>query len=144
MDQPRCAFCKIAAGSDPASVIFRDDLVIAFMTTRPTRPGECIIMPIVHVNHFIELDDRTAQRIVTTGQLIGRRIQAVFQPQGVGMVIHGFAPHAHLLIVPQHEHHDITSARFAKVVDGTVNFECSTIAADRAGLDKYAELLRID
>ena len=44
------AFCKIVAGEAPASVIYQDDQVMAFMTLHPTPPGEFLIIPKGHID----------------------------------------------------------------------------------------------
>jgi hypothetical protein len=61
----------------------------------------------------------------------------------VGFVVHGFGiPHAHLIVVPQHGPHHITSERFVHVEEGRVVFNMSTIpAVQRDVLDKHAQLL---
>ena len=91
-----CIFCQIVEGTSPASIICQDDRVMAFMSIRPTTPSECWIIPKTHVDHFTDLDDDTAQRIMVVGQHLGRRIMSVFKPLRVGMLVHGFGvPHAH-------------------------------------------------
>ncbi|QJR37173.1 HIT family protein [Gemmatimonas groenlandica] len=85
-----CAFCAIIEGTSPASIIYRDEIVIAFMTIHPSSPGECTVIPIAHVDHFTDVEDGTAERIMRVAQRIGRRMREVFQPQRVGMVVHGY------------------------------------------------------
>lgn len=138
-----CVFCQIVAGESPASIIYQDESVLAFMTIRPTAPGECLVIPKLHVDHFTDLDDDTASQIIRTAQRIGRRIRAVFKPLRVGMLVHGFGvSHAHLILVPQQGPHHLTSDRFATVREGTVVFSESHIPlADRSELDRHARLL---
>ena len=138
-----CAFCDIAAGQAPVSIIFQDDAVMAFMTLRPFAAGECLIIPRRHVDHFTDLDDGTATRIMITAQRIGRRMREVFGPERVGMVVHGYGvPHAHFVLVPQNGPHDITSARYAHIEDGRIVFSMKGIPlTSRATLDEHARLL---
>jgi histidine triad (HIT) family protein len=142
----RCVFCEIVAGRSPASVIFQDEIVMALMTLHPTSPGECMVIPKAHVDQFVDLDDATAQRVMVVAQRIVRRMQQIFQPQRVGMVVHGFGvPHAHFLLVPQHHPDDITSGRFAYLDNGKIRFGLRNIpAVDREVLDEHARLLRIE
>jgi diadenosine tetraphosphate (Ap4A) HIT family hydrolase len=35
-----CPFCQIVAGRAPASLIYSDETILAFMTLRPFAPGE--------------------------------------------------------------------------------------------------------
>ena len=76
-------------------------------------------------------------------QRIGRRMREVFRPERVGMVVHGYGvPHAHLILVPQHGPHDITSARYAHLEDGRIVFSMKDVPlAARATLDEHARLL---
>jgi len=138
-----CIFCEIVAGRAPASIIYEDDVLMAFMTLRPFAPGECLIIPRQHVDHFTDLDDADAQRIIVLAQRIGRRMREVFKPRRVGMLVHGFGvPHAHFILVPQHRTDDLTSARFARIEAGRIVFDLENIPfAERAALDEHARLL---
>ena len=141
-----CIFCEIVAGRSPASIVYQDDVVMAFMTTRPTAPGECLVIPKAHVDHFTDVDDETAQRIIVVAQRIGRRLRTAFKPLRVGMVVHGFGvPHAHLLLVPQQGIHHITSDRYVRVQNGQLVFSQSFIPIpERSTLDEHARILAVD
>lgn len=141
-----CIFSAIMAGQAPASVIYQDDAAMAFMGIRPIHPGECMVIPKQHIDHFTDLDDALAQQVMVTAQRIGRRMREVFQPERVGMVVHGFGvPHAHLLLVPLHRPDDIISGRFASIQDGRVVFGVGHIPlAERSVLDEHARRLTID
>ena len=138
-----CIFCGIVAGDSPASVIYSDEMVTAFMDIKPVRPGQCMVVPNRHVDHFTDLDDRTAAHIFAIGMQIGRHMQKVFAPERVGMVVHGYGVHhAHLLIVPQHASDDITSGRFGRVEGGKIIFDQRNIPlTSRTLLDEQAGLL---
>jgi histidine triad (HIT) family protein len=75
--QMSCIFCQIVARTSPASIICQDERLMAFMAIRPTTPGECLVIPKAHVDHFTDLDDETAQRIMVVAQRIGRRLRTV-------------------------------------------------------------------
>jgi histidine triad (HIT) family protein len=141
-----CPFCSIVEGSEPASVVFEDRKIMAFMTIQPTRPGECLVVPKAHIDHFTDIDDETASRIMVVAQRIGRKLMKHFQPLRVGMLVHGFGvPHAHLILLPQHDPNDITSARFVSVDDGEVVFDLRNIPmVDRSILDEHARKLEIE
>ena len=109
-----CVFCRIVNHQEPASIIYEDDWLMAFMGIRPIHPGKCLVIPKEHIDHFTDIADTTAQHIMVIAQKIGRRMREVFNPQRVGMVVHGFGvPHAHLITIAQHHEDDITSGRFA-------------------------------
>ncbi len=139
-----CIFCEIVARRAPASFVHEDEAVAAFMNIHPTAPGECLVIPKVHVDHFTDLPDDLAARIAVVGQRIGRRMRAVFQPERVGFAVHGYGvAHAHLIIVPQHGTHHLTSDRFARVEEGRVVFDLARVPlVERSVLDRHAAMLR--
>lgn len=144
MTQPRdCPFCEIAAGRGEASIVHADDWALAFMTLRPTRPGELLIVPRDHIDHFTDIPDDLAAHIMVIAQRIGRRMREELSPLRVGMIVHGFGvAHAHLILVPQHDPTDIVSGRHAYVENGEVRFDVGRIsAASRSDLDVMASRL---
>jgi histidine triad (HIT) family protein len=138
-----CVFCEIVAGRAPASVIYQDDVLMAFMGIQPTAPGECLVIPRAHVDHFTDVSDEAAQRIIVVAQRIGRAMRALFEPERVGYLVHGYGvAHAHLVLVPQHGPHHLTSDRCARIENGRVVFDLRGIPfADRATLDGQAHAL---
>ncbi len=138
-----CIFCDIVARRAPASVVHDDDRVIAFMTLQPTAPGECVVIPKTHVDHFTDVPDDVASHIMIVAQHIGRRMRSVFSLQRVGYLVHGYGvAHAHFIIVPQQGPHHLTSDRFARVDGGKVVFDMRSVpVVDRATLDEHARML---
>jgi histidine triad (HIT) family protein len=138
-----CVFCQIADHVAPASIIHEDADILAFMALHPTAPGECLIIPRTHVDHFTDVDDPAGQRIMQLALVIGRRMRVIFKPERVGMVVHGYGvAHAHLILVPQTGPHHITSDRFAVAQNDQVVFDVSRVpVADRSILDEHARVL---
>ena len=138
-----CVFCQIVAKQAPASFVYDDEMIAAFMTLQPTAPGECLVIPKAHVDHFTDLSDDIAQRIMLVAQRIGRRMKEAFPCERVGYLVHGYGvAHAHFIIVPQQGPHHLTSDRFARIADGKIVFDLSRVpVAERATLDENARLL---
>ena len=138
-----CVFCEIVAHRVPASFVYEDDRVAAFMSIQPTAAGECLVIPREHVDHFTDLPDDIAEHIMVLAQRIGRRMREVFPLERVGYLVHGYGvAHAHLVIVPQQGPYHLTSDRMARIVDDRVIFDLSSIpVADREVLDAHARLL---
>jgi histidine triad (HIT) family protein len=53
----KCIFCKVVAGDEPASKLYEDEGILGFMNYKPVHPGECILIPKVHIDHFMDIDD---------------------------------------------------------------------------------------
>ena len=139
----RCIFCEILAGRSPVSLIYEDASIAAFMSIQPTAPGECLIIPKAHIDHFTDVPDETAQHIMLLAQRIGRRMRKMFAPERVGYLVHGYGvPHAHLVLVPQRGPYHLTSDRFAHMVNDQVVFNMSNIPfVARSVLDEQAKRL---
>ena len=139
-----CIFCDILAGRAPASFVYRDDRLAAFMDIRPVRAGQVLIIPHAHIDHFSDLPDDDALNIFQFGQRLARAMRNTLKLKRVGMVVHGFGvPHAHLVVLPLLEGPDITSAQNAVLVDGKVRFRWEQVPlAPRAELEQTAQVLR--
>jgi histidine triad (HIT) family protein len=140
-----CPFCDIVHGTGSVSLVYEDDLTMAFIPLQPIYPGACIVIPKVHIDHFTDLPDKLAARVMVVSQRIGRKIMEVYQPLKVGMVVHGFGVrHAHMNLIPQHDPLDITYKHLAHVENGKVKFSEKYLPElSREELDELADSLRI-
>ncbi len=108
MNSNSCIFCRIIAGEAPASVIWRDDTVIAFMDTRPVNPGHVLVVPTLHANELSEMRTDEIARLFAVGQQIGAALRASgLRCEGINLLMaDGKAAgqevgHAHLHIIPR-------------------------------------------
>ena len=139
-----CIFCSILEGTAPASVVYEDEAAIVIMDIRPTRPGQLVIVPREHIDHFADLPDELAGRLFLLGQRIARAMRRALNPRRVGMIVHGLGVrHAHLAVLPLEHAWDITAAQFSYIENGEVRFRPYQVAlAPRAELDSLAARLR--
>lgn len=49
-----CIFCKIAAHEIPSTVVYEDDLVIAFDDLNPQAPVHTLVVPKAHYEHIAD------------------------------------------------------------------------------------------
>jgi histidine triad (HIT) family protein len=140
---PGCVFCQIAAGRAPASVLYEDERVLAFMDIRPVNPGQFMVIPREHVDHFCDLADDLACHILVQAQRLSRNLRERLKPERVGLVVHGYGvAHAHLLVIPQHGRDDITSSRLAYLEGGQIKFGVRHLnETPPEELDRLARLL---
>ena len=52
-----CIFCHIVARTIPATLVYEDDLVIAFDDINPQAPTHTLVIPRKHVTSIAELED---------------------------------------------------------------------------------------
>ena len=117
MDE-KCNFCLIANGRSQAAVIHEGPDIIAFMDSRPIRPGHVLVVPRVHKTDIFSLSPQEYLRVLGIAQGFAKTLQRVFRPKRVGMAVVGFdVPHPHVHLIPMLEYHDITSR---SLFDGTL------------------------
>ncbi|HEY6542785.1 MAG TPA: HIT domain-containing protein, partial [Ktedonobacteraceae bacterium] len=82
-DQPpasaTCAFCHIIRGEEQASVVFEDDLSLAFLDRRPLFPGHCLLVPKAHYETLADLPASLVGPLFQNAQLLERAIEEGLQ-----------------------------------------------------------------
>ena len=71
--EPDCLFCRIVRGEIPASIVYRNDHVVAFRDISPVTPQHVLIIPVKHVSSLSNLkpEDETiaGQILLATGTI---------------------------------------------------------------------------
>lgn len=104
-----CIFCKIAAGRAPASIVYEDNMVLAFMDIRPVNPGHVLVVPRRHFETLSDMDETTGMHLF---QIVMRVEQALHNLEGLrcegtnlllsnGRVAGQEVFHAHMHIIPR-------------------------------------------
>ena len=103
-----CVFCDIVAGRAPASVVYRDDVCIAFMDITPVNAGHLLIVPIKHASYLADLDPETggvlfkvAQRLAAAVRVSGLRAEGINFLLADGEAAGQEVFHVHLHVVPR-------------------------------------------
>ncbi len=73
-----CLFCKIVKGEIPASIVYRDDRVVAFNDINPQAPLHALVVP---TRHIATLNALSADDDALVGELV-RRAAAIAQDKG--------------------------------------------------------------
>ena len=58
-----CVFCSIVEGTGPASVVYSDDDVMAFMALSQVNLGHVLVIPKVHAASMSEMDKETGAHL---------------------------------------------------------------------------------
>ena len=139
-----CIFCKIISGEFESSKVYEDEQILAFMDIQPVRPGQVLVIPKQHVDHFSDLPDELAAQIFAKAHQLSKVIRKKLKPERVGLIVHGYGvPHAHMLVVPQEHANDITTAKMAAIENGEIIFSMDRLPiAPRPELDRIAGLIK--
>lgn len=98
-----CVFCRIVRGEAEASLVYEDDLLVAFLDINPVTPGHLLVVPRRHAPSLGELTDAEAASLMRTGRdLLGVLRRGAVPCEGVNLFLaDGEAagqevPHVHL------------------------------------------------
>jgi histidine triad (HIT) family protein len=80
-----CLFCEIAAGRQPASRVYEDDEVLAFMDLRQPNPGHVLVIPRAHRPDVFALEEELACHLFRVSARIARAVQAAYHPDGLNL-----------------------------------------------------------
>lgn len=104
-----CIFCRIVAGEAPASVVYRDADVVAFMAVPQAARGHVLIVPREHYPTCFDLDPKLAAPLFGTTLRIARAVQRLYRPDGMtlaqnnGRAAGQSVFHVHLHVLPRTE-----------------------------------------
>ena len=74
-----CIICKLLAGNEPVSFVYRDSDCAAFMDIQPVNPGHILVAPNKHVPSMADLDAETAAHLM----LIAHKLTAALRESGL-------------------------------------------------------------
>lgn len=105
-------FSKIIAGELPGRFVYRDPVVVAFLTIAPIRPGHTLVVPRVEVDDWLDLDESTSQALFGVAQRVGRAVARAFPSRKVALTALGLeVPHVHLHLIPIDAESDVDFRR---------------------------------
>lgn len=103
-----CIFCKIIHRELPASIVYEDDIAMAFMDIRPINKGHVLVVPKAHYAYLHELDEVTGAHLFKIAMRIDRalrasdvRVEGTNILQNNGRVAFQEVFHVHLHIIPR-------------------------------------------
>jgi histidine triad (HIT) family protein len=134
----QCVFCDIVHGTAPASLVYQDDTVIAFMDIQPITQGHMLVVPREHAVLMTDINEPAAMRSFK----IARRLAAVARhtlgASGINLIVmdgeaaYQDVPHFHIHVIP----------RYPKDGFGLTFPDSYEKAPARAQLDAIAAALR--
>lgn len=100
-----CLFCGIISGEVSASVVFEDDLAIAFLDHRPLFHGHCLVIPKQHFETLIDLSAELVGPFFQNVQLLARAVEIALEAEGSFVAMNNrvsqSVPHLHVHVVPR-------------------------------------------
>ena len=83
-----CIFCDIIAGNAPASVIYEDGCVIAFLDIGPVNAGHTLVVPKRHIPYMADMDEVTGMHLfAVTKRVVAAIRRSDLRCEGVNLFL---------------------------------------------------------
>jgi len=100
-----CLFCGIVNGEVGASMVFEDEISIAFLDHRPLFHGHCLLVPREHFETLTDLPAELIGPFFKNAQLLARAVESALEAEGSFVAMNNrvsqSVPHLHVHIVPR-------------------------------------------
>ena len=100
-----CVFCRIAAGDEPAALVFSDHGTVTFLDHRPVFPGHVLVVPRLHIETLADVPDESMGPLFTTVRRLEGAVRRALDAEGtfvaMNNVVSQSVPHLHVHIVPR-------------------------------------------
>jgi len=128
-------FCKIVKKQLPASIVYEDQAVIAFLDIRPLTMGHTLVIPKTHYVDILDIPEETLTQVHLVTKKVSIPIKEATRADGISIIQqNGRAAgqdifHLHIHVVPRFEGQKLP--RFGELKE-----------VERAKLDEMAERIK--
>ncbi len=105
-----CMFCQIIRKEAPASIVYEDEQVVAFLSNRPINIGHTLVAPKKHYENIYEIPEEEAAYLFKIAKKIAQAVKDATNIEGIRIVQNnGEAAgqvvfHLHVHIIPMKPH----------------------------------------
>lgn len=78
-----CTFCKIIAKEFQSSIVYEDDIAIAFMDIQPVNEGHTLVVPKKHYVTLEDCDEETAKHLMVVTKKLNSAVSKAFKSEGI-------------------------------------------------------------
>jgi histidine triad (HIT) family protein len=100
-----CLFCGVVKSEVNASIVFEDDLTIAFLDHRPLFHGHSLLVPKQHFETLNDLPVGLVGLFFQNVQLLARAVEIALEAEGSFVAMNNrvsqSVPHLHVHVVPR-------------------------------------------
>ena len=83
MQNPDCLFCKIAAKTIPAKIVYEDDHTVAFLDIMPRTEGHTMVIPKYHAPTLAVLPDDEVAPLFAAVKKTAELLTKALHPDGI-------------------------------------------------------------
>lgn len=106
-DANDCVFCRVLSGDLPSTVVFEDDLTLAFLDIKPAADGHTLVVPKRHTENLLTVNSEDLSAVIGSVQAVAHILDERLQPDGLSIFqanrIAGWQDvfHLHFHVVPR-------------------------------------------
>jgi len=102
-----CPFCSIASGKAPASIVYEDATVLAFMDLNPANVGHTLVVPREHWENIYEVPENVLADLFSVVKRVSAAVKKTVGAEGISVLqLNGRAAgqvvmHFHVHVMPR-------------------------------------------
>jgi diadenosine tetraphosphate (Ap4A) HIT family hydrolase len=103
-----CVFCDIIHGTAPASWVYQDDTVVAFMDIQPITQGHLLVVPREHAVLMTDANETVAMRTFKVARKLAAVARDTLGASGINLIVmdgeaaYQDVPHFHVHVIPRY------------------------------------------
>jgi histidine triad (HIT) family protein len=106
-----CVFCQIIHKEAPASIVYEDEQVVAFLSNRPVNEGHTLVVPKKHYVNIYDIPEEDACYLYKIAKRIAKAVRDAMAAEGIRIVQNNgeaagqviFHLHVHVIPLKPHE-----------------------------------------
>ncbi|MBN1357491.1 HIT family protein [Candidatus Bathyarchaeota archaeon] len=108
MNKNSCIFCKIANKQAPASRVYEDEKVVAFLDIRPLNEGHTLIIPKTHYENIFDIPQELNAYLHGITKQVAIAVKKSTNADGIsiiqqnGKAANQDVPHLHVHVIPRY------------------------------------------
>ncbi|UCH37694.1 MAG: HIT family protein [Candidatus Bathyarchaeota archaeon] len=108
--QKECPFCNLVNHTSPASYVYEDDAVLAFMDIRPISKGHVLVIPKTHYQNIYEIPSNEVSYLFKIVKKIALAMKKALSVDGLSIAQNNGAIagqvifHLHIHLIPRYNH----------------------------------------
>jgi len=102
-----CNFCKIVSGKNPASIVYEDGKILAFMDLYPANVGHTLVVPKEHWETIYDIPEEVLSNLFAVVKKISVAVKKAVGAEGIsilqfnGRVSGQSVMHFHVHVIPR-------------------------------------------
>jgi histidine triad (HIT) family protein len=109
MNNASCIFCRIAQKQAPATLVYEDENVMAFLDIRPLNEGHTLVIPKAHYENIFEIPQELIAYLHGITKRVALAVKKATKADGIsiiqqnGKAANQDIPHLHVHVIPRYE-----------------------------------------